>query len=205
MITKNSLDELTKYIRVDSNGLGIIGTITNHPLSIRTNDTERLRITGDGTVQVTTAGQGLKLPNSASSDTTTLDWYEEGTWTPAIVGGTTTGTASYTTQVGRYTRIGNNVTVHFNVAGTFSVAPTGEVRISGLPFTSQNTTGLFPTGALNYEYGVAGLNIYSQFNTAYLKVYKNSTATGSNGAIASFSTDYSNSNFSIQGTLTYQV
>jgi hypothetical protein len=81
------------------------------------------------------SGTGIAFPatQSASSDANTLDDYEEGTWTPAIAGGSGT---TYTTQNGWYTKIGNLVTIGFdlviNAKGTIS----GTAQITGLPFTS---------------------------------------------------------------------
>ena len=64
-----------------------------------------------------------------------LEDYEEGTWTPAIVG--TSNTPSFYNQVGRYTKIGRVVTIQCflqtNVAPTYSNANT-QFKISGVPF-----------------------------------------------------------------------
>lgn len=58
--------------------------------------------------------------------------YSEGSWTPAVG-----GTAAYTTQVGRYTRIGR--TVHITCVLTINTIGTGSTSvISGLPFTAAN-------------------------------------------------------------------
>ncbi len=69
---------------------------------------------------------------NASANANTLDDYEEGTWTPAIG-----GTATYTSQVGTYTKIGRLVNVRFvlivNVLGTGSTS-----TVSGLPFASSD-------------------------------------------------------------------
>lgn len=58
--------------------------------------------------------------------------YAEGSWTPSVG-----GTATYTTQIGRYTKVGRLVYVHglltINAIGTGSTSV-----ISGLPFTSAN-------------------------------------------------------------------
>ena len=68
-----------------------------------------------------------------SAGANTLDDYEEGTWTPAIG-----GSATYTLQIGTYTKIGRFVfikcTLVINAIGTGSTTV-----ISGLPFTA--TTG----------------------------------------------------------------
>ena len=83
-----------------------------------------------------------------------LDDYEEGTFTPTIIGTTTAGTGTYSSQVGRYTKIGNRV--YFSVAITWSAhTGTGNMKISGLPFTSVNTASGFnflAVGANNLTY-----------------------------------------------------
>ena len=71
---------------------------------------------------------------SFDGGTNVLSNYTKGTFTPVIFGTTGAGTATYVTQVGRYTRIGNRcfyfVSLSFN---TFN--GTGNFRMSGLPFT----------------------------------------------------------------------
>jgi len=67
-----------------------------------------------------------------------LDDYEEGEWLPqvefATVGSTaTTSTNTYTT--GGYTKIGKVVTVEFNISQINWGNGTGNVRLTGLPFT----------------------------------------------------------------------
>ena len=74
-----------------------------------------------------------------------LDDYEEGTWTPTIVG--TSNTPTFYNRVGRYTKIGRLVTLQCflqtNVAPTYSNANT-QFKISGVPF---NLLAIGYTGA----------------------------------------------------------
>lgn len=79
----------------------------------------------------------VKFPASqnASSDVNTLDDYEEGTWTPAITGSTSTTGQSYSKQKGTYIKIGRSVTIQFEVILTAKGTITGNVMLSGLPFT----------------------------------------------------------------------
>lgn len=76
-----------------------------------------------------------------------MDSYTEGTWTPAVApSGTAWGASpAYTVQVGTYTRIGRAVHFQLYVQWTLSSSgtPTGNVQISGLPYTSKNTSNLF--------------------------------------------------------------
>lgn len=77
----------------------------------------------------------------ASTNANTLDDYEEGTFTPTIEGTTTAGTGTYSSQTGRYTKVGNRVFVHALLNWTAHTG-TGDIRIAGLPFTSISGAGI---------------------------------------------------------------
>ena len=106
---------------------------------------ENMQLTADGNLKILvgnvemTAGKGIDFSATANSSGTMtselLDDYEEGTWIPTMVGGTS-GAATYTTQKGHYTKIGRLVTItgDLETAGVGSVV--GDIRISGLPFTT---------------------------------------------------------------------
>jgi hypothetical protein len=92
----------------------------------------------EGATSATGTGIAFPATQSASSDANTLDDYEEGTWTATLTG--SSGSATYSTQAGTYTKIGNYVYVQAYVALTAIGTLTGSLSISGLPFTS-NTSG----------------------------------------------------------------
>lgn len=76
---------------------------------------------------------GLKLGTAGSP--TTLSRYEEGTFTPVVSGLTTSGSATYSSQLGRYTITGN--TCYFEIQAEWSShTGTGNMVVS-LPFTVQ--------------------------------------------------------------------
>jgi hypothetical protein len=85
-----------------------------------------------------TAAKGINFTaNTPAAGMTSqlLNWYEEGTFTPVVQGSSTAGTATYTAQVGRYTRIGNRTM--FNLTVIYSGhTGTGNIYITGFPFTS---------------------------------------------------------------------
>lgn len=99
---------------------------------------------------VTTSAQsfaGVKTFNdgiAVSSGGSTLSSYVAPTsWTPTLRGSGTAGTPTYTTQVGRYQRIGGVIYFMCKVVWTaISGSPTGNLIITGLPVTSVNTTGV---------------------------------------------------------------
>ena len=90
-------------------------------------------------------GGGVYLGGVASQNK--LDDYEEGTWTPTF--SPLTGdfaSIAYNLQNGRYTKVGNMVTVSCQIRiSSWSIGTaSGSLRISGLPFNSlaESSTGL---------------------------------------------------------------
>ena len=83
-----------------------------------------------------------------------LNDYEEGTFTPTIVGQTTAGLGVYSNQVGKYTKVGNLVTVEFLLAWTAHTG-TGNMLIGGLPFNSSSFANLVGAAAIGYIDGIA--------------------------------------------------
>jgi hypothetical protein len=101
-----------------------------------------------GNVVIATAGKGIDFSaqSSPASGMTAelLDHYEEGTFTPAIADSSVDGSGEsqgYTTQVGRYTKIGNRVFIHLEleISSLGSLTTSQAARIVGLPFTSNST------------------------------------------------------------------
>jgi hypothetical protein len=113
-------------------------------------------ITTYGTISVgnatpSSSGAGITFPatQSASSNANTLDDYEEGTWTPELVGSTTTGTP--VAGLGYYTKVGNLVTIFYafeNVNSPSGAA--GILYIRNMPFQLNSASTV-------YNYGNPGL------------------------------------------------
>lgn len=121
---------------------------------------QALSVSKDGIEFLNGAGR-IKFPSTPndSSDANTLDDYEEGTFTPTIVGTTTAGTGTYSTQIGEYTKIGNRVI--FNIEITWSAhTGTGDMRVSGLPFTPASgrnvAVSVWPSAVTFSSSGVVG-------------------------------------------------
>lgn len=73
---------------------------------------------------------------SFDSGTDTLANYATGTFTPTVTASSTNPTVGYTTQVGRYTRIGNHVFINMIIKLSSLSGGSGSVRLSGLPFSA---------------------------------------------------------------------
>ncbi len=91
---------------------------------------------------------GITFPSTqvAASNVNTLDDYEEGTFTPVVIGTTTAGTANYGNNSGTYTKIGRQVNILFYLDWN-SGTGTGNLRISGLPFTA-SLDNVYPACAI---------------------------------------------------------
>ena len=95
--------------------------------------------TGFSPLGVFTISGGLQF----SPGTDNLNVYDEGTWTPAFAGITVAGTGwAYSMQVGEYTRIGRHVffSGRITLSGV-STDATGQIAVTGLPFTVKNSNG----------------------------------------------------------------
>ena len=112
-------------------------------------------LTMSGQNIIMSSGNGIDFSATANSSGTMtselLDDYEEGTWTPALVG---TTAVSYSNQSGKYVKIGKMVHVQALLqtgSQTFSNT-SSQLEISGLPFLPNDNTGYHVThGALSTQ------------------------------------------------------
>jgi hypothetical protein len=75
-------------------------------------------------------------PNTGTSEL--FDDYEEGTFTATIKGGTTDPSTPQT-GTGYYTKIGRQVTVLLSIDAFDTTGASGQIQVSGMPFTAQAT------------------------------------------------------------------
>ena len=122
-----------------------------------------------GNTSATGVGIAFPATQSSSSDPNTLDDYEEGTWTP-VVG----GTATYSNQTGRYTKIGNLCFIQCDLVIN-SIGTGSTTTITGVPFTSFGSNEYtfpvdksqnIPTAIVSMALRIAGTGIYAMWRTA---------------------------------------
>ena len=77
-------------------------------------------------------GGGLYVGGTGTANK--LDDYEEGTWTPTLSSGTCTVISA------KYTKIGNQCTLHFHLANFSDSSTAADVIITGIPFTQPSNT-----------------------------------------------------------------
>ena len=110
------------------------------------------------------AGQGINFSATANTGGTgatmqneLFDDYETGTFTPVIGGSTVTGTTTYGTQLGRYTKIGNVVHL-FGIVTWSGLNGTGNLVLYNIPFVTSETglhyEGLAASGVLQSDFSL---------------------------------------------------
>jgi len=115
---------------------------------------EKFRTTSTGIDVTGTVTSDGVLFGSDTAAANTLDDYEEGDWTPTFSGATTAGAFTYSTQIGKYTKIGRQVIAVCEIQiSAITTAAAGNLRIDGLPF---NNGGGAKVGALLSQIGGFG-------------------------------------------------
>jgi hypothetical protein len=132
-----------------------------------------------------------------------LDDYEEGTWTPILIGDGTNPTVTYSLQRGVYTKVGRLVTVTVYMGWSAFAGGSGNVGFGGLPFPIEGTVGAGSSGAVGYFDGFTlsvartSVGIFAAPSTSYCLP----TCFGS-----AVSTQYiSVGSVAASGTLAYQM
>tara|TARA_R110000803_G_scaffold26666_1_gene62835 strand:- start:359 stop:1186 length:828 start_codon:yes stop_codon:yes gene_type:complete len=176
----------TVWQRVEGGADGNFNALTANSLLVNGDAT----VTG-GNLIIGTSGKGIDFSATAGTGTSELlDDYEEGTFLPSIGGNVATGTGTYTTQQGLYTKIGNVVTIYANVTWSGHTGSGSGIRLAGLPFTSIATY----SSVLNGRLASITLSANSYFAGALVRTSDTSTdlfqATtgGTGGGLIAFDT-----------------
>ena len=114
-----------------------------------------------GNLVIGTSGKGIDFSantlDSAGVAAELLDDYEEGTFTPNVQGTGANNSKSYSTQLGKYTKIGNIVHCEFRLDWSgYGGNDSGSAIVNGLPFVIDNNVntgsivGALATNACNY-------------------------------------------------------
>jgi len=156
-------------------------------------DSAYLHFAGSTKLNTTTNGVrvtgGIVFGSATDNDANQLDDYEEGSWTPA------NPNISLSEAYGRYTKIGNLVTIRGSVVIP-TTSDSNQFTLSGLPFTVSNTDA-------NVQGNISLTTIGT--DNAYLVVVKNNTTmrlvNNINQAIANSACSGDFINFSVAYTV----
>lgn len=150
------------------------------------NEALRLDVNGDFLI-----AQDLTVTGVITGGTVTgTNIGSTGAWTPVLKGTGTAGTFTYAIQTGRYHKIGSLVIAHGEIQITaISVAPTGSMRVGGLPFTVLNSNAVGSVAiAMLYQYNTAATTLFVSAetlnNTTDVVFWENADSANSTQATA---------------------
>ena len=123
------------------------------------------------------ANAGIAFPATqvSSADGNTLDDYEEGTWTPTVVGSSTAGTYTPSSVRTYYTKVGNQVTLYGGFGFSAASGGSGYAQIGGLPFAYKSSSacvGGVLTNNFNFTTSTpAGISIQNTTSASSTTLY----------------------------------
>lgn len=175
------------------------------------NDGGTLNIDANGGVVLGYGKLQFPATQNPSTNVNTLDDYEEGTWTPTLTF-LTPGDVNvvYTTRLGHYIKIGKMVTVWAIIqTSTFThTTASGEMQLTGLPFTSVNLTSRQFTGSseidtFTFTGGRTQVNSNVTTNAAFVRFVASGTGVIRVSLNASEHASGTNSNMKV--SVTYEA
>ena len=157
----NVVGNNTVHIRGDGAHMKLM-TASGGNYIFEVNGTEELRVQSGG---------GISF-NGDTAAANALDDYEEGTWSPSLIG----ATFANQTTTGRYVKIGNIVYIQYYTAAFNISSASGAARISNLPYAPLNVSGNH--SVVSYTHGTAVIgasNIYLDHSNATMYFVTNDT------------------------------
>ena len=118
---------------------------------------------------------GVYLGGTGSANL--LDSYEEGSFTPTLHGGFSSGPTSYSRQIGVYVKVGRLVSFQLDIKALGATANSSLIQLGGLPFTSvSSASNGYGAAYISYQESFVFGN-YPQLhipqNTTLIQFYQN--------------------------------
>jgi hypothetical protein len=200
----DSSGEQRMHIEGDGN-VGIGTAIPAEKLSVAGN--VRVENSADVAQYLNLTYQGIDFQNTGAGSSTTssshlLDDYEEGTWTPEIfdiLG--SSASATYSTRVGNYTKIGNVVTVTGVVVLATASGSGTAIGVRGLPFANSSgandARSSGPIGNAQAFQGEYPTHVLTGISNAHLQLRSNDRTLASSNTDAANLTNSSRFDFAV--------
>ena len=163
-MSKIEVDEIVNQTGDNDSGIDLT---TNDQIAFKIANASKWTLNSSGNLFPASTSQGIVLGATSDTSANRLEDYEEGTWTPGI-SGRTLGSA-----YGFYTKIGNLVTVYFDM-NTMAGGDVTSPILTGLPFTSSNSGSIQYAGyiMIHEPYLIAGSGDKTYI---YFRISKNVT------------------------------
>jgi len=131
----NTLDKLAAAIGDDNNFITTVANALGAKAPL-------VNPTFSGSVNLGEGHLVFPVVQNPSTNTRTLDDYQEGTFIPSVIGLTEAGTCTYAFRTGHFTKIGKLVDIKIFVEWSAHTG-TGFMSLTGLPFMAAVTVPLF--------------------------------------------------------------
>jgi hypothetical protein len=123
-ITSGLTNSVGLQLGINSGSNAFFWHTANGAIQFATNNVERMRVTNNGITF-----------NGDTAAANALDDYEEGTWTPQLLGGTSNPSLTYSAQSGGYEKIGSLVHLSFFMhVSAVNSQGSGYLELHGLPY-----------------------------------------------------------------------
>jgi len=160
-----NVSQITGVLPVVNGGTGVTTSTGtgNTVLSAAPTLSGNVTLSTGNLVVADTKGIDFSATSGAGTSELLAD-YEEGVFTPVIIGTTTAGTGTYNHQIGVYTKVGRSVNYQIHIDWSAHTG-TGNMNISGLPFTSLSLANSYAAAATGFVNNVTltALNILTLY------------------------------------------
>ena len=148
--------------------------------------TEKMRLNTSGNLAFA-SGNGIDFSATSGTGTSELfDDYEEGTWTPSVIGATSGSMSFGNVLLARYTKVGRIVSITLYMTGGDFAAHTvsGNVLIQGLPYTAASVgAGVISVAYCNLTTAdEADITLSGYVDATSLRLLKGSSTSAVTGA-----------------------
>ena len=112
-----------------------------------------------------------------------LDDYEEGTWTPTLLGASSNPTVGYVLQTGHYTKIGNTVNLYCRLQTNSRSGGSGTALIGNLPVAHNSARAGGSVGyvsSVNLSSGYAQFGLSGDVNSSTIRYVQSGDNVGAN-------------------------
>ena len=158
--------------------------------------TERMRIL---------AGGGLTF-NGDTAAANALDDYEEGFFTPTLVGASGGAAASYTHQNGGYVKVGNVVHVYgYLKISSKGTSISGALKVGGFPFSVKNNPNYYHAPGIGWYTGFSGVTVYGLGFDIAPNATSFTLARGSGTGVNSVTLSQITDTFGVEWAFTYRT
>jgi hypothetical protein len=148
---------------------------------------------------------GLKF-GSDSAATNALNDYEEGFFTPTLVGSSGGAAASYTYQNGGYVKVGNVVHVYgYLKVSSKGTSISGSLKVGGFPFSVKNNTNYYHAPGIGWYTGFSGVTVYGLGFDIAPNATDFTLARGSGTGVNSVTLSQITDTFGVEWAFTYRT